>query len=121
MKNNYLKETILSLVLVAIAIVLVNPFMFWMPTALAMAGTIIFATIFFIFASLVWKESSGDEREDLHKLMAGRIAYLTGSGVIVIAIIVQGWNHAVDPWLVTALTAMVLAKVIALVYRDHIN
>ena len=121
MKNNYFKQIILSLLLVAFATLLVNPFMFWMPNMFTMMTLILFAVIFFAFAGLIWKESSGDEREDLHKLMAGRIAYLTGSGVIVIAIIVQGWQHMLDPWLVTALTAMVLAKVIALAYRDHTN
>lgn len=119
MKNNYLKEIIVSLVLVAIAILLVNPFMFWMPTSFAMATVAVFAVIFFAFVGLVFREASGDEREDLHKLMAGRIAYLTGSGILVIAIIVQSFAHAIDPWLVAALTAMILAKVIALTYRNH--
>lgn len=121
MKNNYLKEVIVSLALVVVATLLVNPFMLWMPSALEMTVIAVFAIIFFAFASLVWKESSGDEREDLHKLMAGRIAYLTGSTVIVIGIVVEGLRHWIDPWLVTALTAMVLAKIIALVYRDRNN
>lgn len=121
MKNNYFKETILSLILVVLAFLLINPFMFWMPTAFAMATVAVFAIIFFAFASLVWKESSGDEREDLHKLMAGRVAFLTGSGILVVAIIVQVFAHAIDPWLVAALTAMILAKVIALAYRNHIT
>lgn len=121
MKNNYLKEVVLSLVLVAFAILLVNPFMFWMPTAFAMAAVAVFAAIFFAFASLVFKESSGDERENLHKLMAGRVAFLTGSGMLVVAIIVQSFAHAIDPWLVVALTAMVLAKIIALAYRNRTN
>ena len=119
MKNNYLKEIILSLVLVAIAILLINPFMFWMPTAYAMAIVAVFAIIFFAFAGLVWKEGSGDERENLHKLMAGRIAFLTGTGILVIAIIAQSFTHMIDPWLIAALTGMVLVKIIALAYRDH--
>jgi hypothetical protein len=118
MKNNYLKEVIVSLILIAFAILLVNPFMFWMPTAFAMATLAVFAVIFFAFASLIFKESSGDEREDLHKLMAGRIAYLVGSGVLVLGIIVQSFAHRIDPWLVVALTVMVLAKVIAVAYRN---
>ena len=121
MKNNYLKEVFISVALIIVAIILVNPFMLWMPDAFAMIVIVLFAAIFFAFASLIWKESAGDEREDLHKLMAGRVAYLTGSGIIVVGIIVQGLSHQVDPWLVAALMAMVFAKVIALVYRDRNN
>ena len=119
MKNNYLKEAALSLILIVFALLLVNPFMFWMPTAFTMAAVAIFAIIFFIFASLIWKESSGDEREDINRLMAGRVAFLTGSGMLVVAIIVQSFTHSIDPWLVASLTIMVLAKVIALAYRNH--
>ena len=116
MKNNYWGEIIFSVILVVLAILLVNPFMLWMPTNLLMAVVAVFAIIFFFFAGFVWKESSGDEREDLHKLVAGRTAFLVGTGVLTLGIIVQSFTHTIDPWLVAALTLMVIGKIVAHAY-----
>jgi cobalamin synthase len=121
MKNNYFKEILLAVILVLFAILLINPFMFWMPTAITMMAVALFAALFFAFASLIWKERAADERENLHRLAAGRIGFLTGSGFLVIAIIAQSFSHHVDPWLVAALTAMIVAKVCALIFGDRIN
>lgn len=120
MKSNYIKETVLSLLVVLSAVLLINPFMFWMPTAFDMM-IVVFALLFLALIGVTWKESAGDEREDAHKFMAGRMAYLAGSGVIVLGIVVEALRHAVDPWLVAALAVMVLAKVVALVYRNKVN
>jgi hypothetical protein len=73
--------------------------------------------VFFIaFATFLWKEKSGDEREEFHRLFADRIAYLIGSGVLLLGIVIGELAHALDSWLVFALAAMVLAKVFALIY-----
>jgi len=121
MKHNFLSEITVAAVLVVIAILLVNPFMVWMPGAMLMAAVVALAVVFFVFAGLVWRESSGDEREDLHKLVAGRTAFLVGTGILTLGIIVQSMNHAIDPWLVAALTFMVVTKIAARAYRATIN
>jgi len=72
--------------------------------------------VFFVFASFVWRENARDEREGLHKMMAGRIAFLAGTATLVIAIIIQSFRHELDFWLVLTLGIMILAKIIGLLY-----
>lgn len=65
---------------------------------------------FVAFALWVWREGSNDEREELHRMMAGRASYLVGSGVLIAGIIVESLAGDVDRWLVYALIGMVLTK-----------
>ena len=113
MKNNYWGEIVFGTILIIFGILLINPFMFWMPTTMLMMAVAAFALIFFFFAGFVWKESSRDEREALHKFVAGRTAFLAGVGTLTLGIIIESFAHAIDPWLVAALTVMVVAKLIA--------
>ena len=115
-KNNFLQEIIVSSVLIILLILFLNPFDFWMPTILLMMMVLGLVVVFAIFASFIWRESARDERESLHKMMAGRIAFLAGTAVLVIGIIVQSFKHKLDLWLVLALGAMILAKIIGLIY-----
>lgn len=72
--------------------------------------------VFALFASFVWRENHRDEREGLHKMMAGRIAFLVGTALLTLGIIVQSFDHNLDPWLVFILSGMIVAKVITLIY-----
>lgn len=72
--------------------------------------------LFCIFASFIWKENARDERENLHKMIAGRIAFLAGSAVLVIGIVLQSLSHQLDVWLVITLVVMILAKAAGLIY-----
>ncbi|MBI3335812.1 MAG: hypothetical protein HY001_04950 [Candidatus Portnoybacteria bacterium] len=116
MKNNFLQEIFVSLILIALLILFLNPFGFWMPTILLMMMVLGLVLVFSVFASFIWKENDKDEREGLHKMMAGRIAFLAGSAVLVIAIIVQSFKHELDFWLVLTLGIMILAKIIGIMY-----
>ena len=116
MKNNLLQEIFVSLILIILLVLLFNPFDFWMPSALLMMIVASFVAIFGSFVSFVWRENSKDERESLHKSIAGRAAFLAGASVLVAATVVQSFNHAIDPWIVTALGIMILAKTIGLMY-----
>ena len=116
MKNNLSQEVFVSLILIILLILFLNPFDFWMPTALLMIMVLGLVVVFALFASFVWRENHRDEREGLHKMMAGRFAFLVGAALLVLGIIVQGFNHALDPWLVFTLTGMIMAKIIALMY-----
>ncbi len=111
MKNN-IKETIVTAALIAIAILLLNPFHFWMPDMMVICMLATALALFGIFASYIIQEKSTDEREHQHKSLAGRNAFLAGSGILMIGIIVQGYTHTVDPWLVVALIGMVVVKFI---------
>ena len=97
-------------------VLLLNPFDFWMPSALLMLLVAGLVAIFVLFVSFIWRENAEDERESLHKSMAGRAAFLAGASVLVAAIVVQSFSHTLDPWLVIALGVMILTKIVGLVY-----
>ena len=117
MKNN-LKESIVTIAIIVIAILLLNPFHFWMPDMMVMCMLAASLVLFGIYASYILREKSVDERDDLHKSLAGRNAYLTGSGILMLGIVIQGYTHAVDPWLVIALIGMVIVKIITRMWSD---
>ena len=116
MKNNLLQEVSISGILIILLVLFLNPFGFWMPTALLMMMVLGLVVAFALFASFVWRENHRDEREGFHKMMAGRIAYLTGTALLTLGIIVQSFGHEIDLWLVLILCAMILAKIIGLIY-----
>lgn len=110
-------ETAIAVIFILILILFLNPFGFWMLDALEymiMAGIVI---VFALFAGLVLKEKARDERELSNKNIAGRVGYLTGVGVLVLGLVVEGVITAnVDPWLVSSLALMVLARLVASLY-----
>lgn len=118
MKNKYIGEIIITLVLIGILIVCLNPLNFLMPAPIVSMLIILLLIVFGIFTAVIWKEKSKDEREKLHKYFAGHFAFLTGSAFLVIAISIQEINHNLDPWLVYILIIMILAKIIARIYSD---
>jgi len=118
MKNN-LKETIVTVALIAIAILLLNPYHFWMPDMMVICMLAITLGLFGIFASFILRETMVDEREGQHRTLAGRNAFLAGSGVLTLAIVVQGYTHTVDPWLVVALIVMIVVKVGTRIWSDR--
>ncbi len=119
MKNNYfISEILISLTLLLILIFCLNPFGILMPPPLVSMLVISLLLFVGIFASFIWKERSGDERENYHKLLAGHLAFLTGVGLLGIAIAFQELNHTLDPWLVYILIAMLLAKIIGRIYSQ---
>ena len=117
MKNN-LKETIVGAVLLALAVLLLNPFNFWMPDMMVMGMLGVMLAAFALFASFVLREKVGDEREAVHRMLAGRVAFLIGSAFLTLGIVVQATTHEVDKWLVGALVAMVLSKIATRIYTD---
>lgn len=117
MKNN-LKESIVTLSLVVLAILLLNPFHFWMPDMMVICLLAITLALFGVFASFVLRETVVDEREGQHRTLAGRNAFLAGSGVITLGVVVQGYTHTVDPWLVIALVVMIVVKIGTRIWSD---
>ena len=118
MKNN-IKEIIITVCLIAIAILLLNPFHFWMPDIMVMGMLAVALVIFGIFTSFVLREKVFDERDSFHRTLAGRNAFLAGSAILMLGIIVQGYYHSVDSWLVIALTAMITVKISTRIWSDR--
>ena len=107
---------ILPIAVVLLLGLLVNPFGFWMPSAMAMMLMAALVIAFALFAAFFWRERARDEREHLHRLLAGRIAFLVGAGILVLGIVVQTARHELDPWLAAALAGMILGKIAGLIY-----
>lgn len=118
MKNN-LKESIVTLGLIVTAVLLLNPFHFWMPDMLVVTMLAVTLVLFAIFASFILREKAFDERDDQHKALAGRYAFLAGSAVLILGIIVQGYTHAVDGWLAVALIVMIVTKIGVRIWSDR--
>lgn len=118
MKNNFTKEIAVSLVLIVLTVLLLNPFHFWMPEMMVMVILGFTLVIFAIFASFILREQATDEREVMHRMLSGRIAFLTGSALLTLGIIVQSLDHTVDEWLVITLVIMILSKIVSRIYVD---
>ena len=117
--KNKLSYIITAVILVTLLVLLSDPFMLWMPASLQMMTILGTAVVAIVWAGFVMYEKSHDERETIHKLHAGRIAYLSGIGVLTLALIVQGFSHDIDPWISIALGVMVISKLIARFYSER--
>ncbi len=104
--------------LVALSVLLLNPFQFWMPDMMVIGILICAVVLVGLFAGVVLREGGDDEREEAHRALAGRNAFLMGMVVLSLGIGIGGYRHSVDPWLVGALVAMVLAKIASRIWRD---
>ena len=108
-----------AIVLVGLLILLSDPFMLWMPAKAQMAALLGAAVFACVWAGFVMYERASDEREMLHKMHAGRIAYLSGIAVLTLALVFQGFAHDIDPWISVALGTMVISKLISRFYSEH--
>lgn len=117
MKNNLIfNELTLSVILVILLVLFLNPLDFLMPSPFVMMLIIFLIALFGIFTAVIWREKPKDEREGFHGMYAGRLAFLTGSTILVIGIIMQELRHVTDPWLIFALVGMIIAKIVGFLY-----
>ena len=112
-------ESITVVVAVVLALLILNPFHFWMPTMMHMVVLAVAVIAFSVFAVFVVRERAHDEREDLHRMFAGRAAFLLGASVLMVGIVVQSVASSPDPWLIAALLAMIFGKMIAHMYSSY--
>ena len=117
MNKNYL-HIIVAGVLAFFLLALADLIPFWMPMMGEMIALLVVSVLMLIWVGFVMKEVAHDEREVLLKMKSGRIAYLSGLGVLMLALIVQGFSHAIDPWIAIALAVMVLAKLLTRLYEE---
>lgn len=112
-------EIISAGAIILIALTFLTSSTLTMPATVASMMLILLILAFLSFAALLWKEKPADERESLHALLAGRISFLVGVGVLVIAVIVQATMHNIDTWLILTLCTMVVTKIVLLIYSKH--
>jgi hypothetical protein len=63
-------------------------------------------------------EKAKDERENEHRMLADRNAYLVGMCILTVALVIQGLSHAIDSWILLALAGMIVVKAISHWYAD---
>jgi len=117
MKSNFTLESVLAGGTVLALLLLINPGDWFMPDMFVMTLVCVAALLFFLFMGFVFAESVHDEREELHRYIAARLGYLGGASVLMIMIVIGELQHAKDnDALVYALGAMILMKVIGMIY-----
>ncbi|MDE2188187.1 MAG: hypothetical protein KGJ35_00455 [Patescibacteria group bacterium] len=113
--KSFTSEIIVTLLLIALAALLWNPY--WMPMGLLYALIVCFIVVFGGFAAFIWRENGGDERDVLIRHVAARFAYLSGALVMAVGVIYEALaRHMLDPWLAVAFIVTVLGKVAGFVY-----
>jgi hypothetical protein len=113
------KELLVGLGLLILLFIIFNPLNMFMPGYAVMGFLVGAIVLYSAFATFLWRENSGDEREVFHRLVADRVAYLVGSAFLLIGIITGELRHALDPWLIVALAVMVIAKIGGLIYGKN--
>ena len=108
-----------AVVLVGLLTLLSDPFMLWMPMGAQLFVLLSAVVLACAWVGFVMYEQAHDEREVLHKMHAGRIAYLSGIAVLTTALVVQGLNHTIDPWISIALGVMVISKLFTRFYSER--
>lgn len=116
-KNTYMQVASAAIVLV-LALLLLNPFHFWMPDMAHMAMLGFLLVAFAVLSVYLLQENGGDEREATHRMLAGRVAFFVGSLILVIGIALESMHGTPDTWLVLALAGMILGKMLARFYSD---
>lgn len=120
MKNN-IKEIISAIGLLVILALLMNPMGIYYSNMMLASFITILILLYIFFSVVVIRDRAADEREEKHQYFAGRVAFLVGTTVMIIGIIMQSISHKIDLWLVVTLIAMIAAKLIATKYSDKTN
>lgn len=117
MPKDYLHVSV-AVALTFFLLVLADLVPFWMPMMEQMIALLIVVVLLITWAGFVMQESTQDEREVVLKMKSGRVAYLSGLAVLMLALIVQGFAHAIDPWIACALAVMVVSKLLTRLYLE---
>lgn len=116
MKNKFIGEAIISIILIALLAFFLNPLELMMPASMHMIMIPLLLVLFAVLTGVLWKETPGDEREQLHKFISSRFAYFAGITTLVVGIVVQSFQNAIDPWLIVTICVVLLAKIAGLIY-----
>lgn len=117
MENKTIQIVVACAVVVFLGL-LTDPFMLWMPPMAGMVFLLCATVLLCVWGGFVMKEKAHDEREVVHRMHAGRTAYLSGIAILTVALVVQGLAHHIDPWIALALGVMVIAKLASHFYSD---
>ena len=123
-KNNLYIQVVLGIIAVILTagiLYSLSSLQLWMPETIPTMVVLGIIILIGVTVSFILKERGGDEREINHSLFSGKVAFLSGTSVLLVGIIKEITTRNVDFWLVTAFITMVLAKVLALIYSHYRN
>jgi phosphoglycerol transferase MdoB-like AlkP superfamily enzyme len=109
----------LAILITFFLLVLADLIPFWMPMMGEMIALLVVTVLLLGWAGLIVSESARDEREVYIKSQSGRVAYVAGLLALVVALVMQGMAHSIDPWIPVVLAVMVSTKLLARLYLDH--
>ncbi len=112
-------DVILLIGLVAMSLLAVAPKTFVMPTSLEMLLLALVLGLLAAFLVFLWREQPVDEREAFNQANASRYAYITGSLVLIVTLIIQSFQHHVDPAIPIALLSMIITKLVVQRVKDN--
>ncbi len=118
MKNKVLIHSVVALLISFFALVLADLVPFWMPMMGEMTALLFVTVLIFVWMGFLLFETAHDEREAALKHQSGRAAYLSGLAVLLFALLVQGFAHAIDPWIPVTLAVMVVVKQVTRLYLE---
>ena len=108
--NKKIVQGVVVVLLVFFLLTLADLVPFWMPMMGEMIMLLIVTILLLAWVGFVMFENTVDEREEALNFQSGRVAYLVGIGSLLIALVVQGFTHTIDPWIPVVLAVMVFAK-----------
>lgn len=112
-------QSSVAFVVIFFLLVLADLVPFWMPMMGEMIALLLVTICLLLWVAFVLSEEVVDEREVVQAMKSGRVAYVAGLLILLCALVVQVFAHAVDPWLPVALAVMVGSKVIARFYLER--
>jgi hypothetical protein len=107
--NNTL-QILCACVLVFFLLALGDFIPFLMPNMNEMVVLLVVTASMLVWAGFILYEKATDEREVVLRMQGGRIAYLSGIVVLTSALVIQGLQHNIDPWILLTLGVMVVVK-----------
>lgn len=116
-----MKEFLITVLFIFVVLLFLHPSEFLMPMSMEASLVILMVAAFLAYLGLIWKERAADERDDHHRLNAGRLSSLAGVTVLVSGILYQNLTHHIDPWLIATLVAMIITKAAARAYSHTKN
>lgn len=119
-KRQTIIELTIALVFLGLVVFISNPFNLWMPHMMVTIVICILAVLFALYVGLVWREDPQDERESYHTMIASRVGYLVGVGILVSVLFIQSITGVhPDLWLLVVLGGMVIGKIIGVIYSRY--
>jgi cobalamin synthase len=111
-------DIILLVTLTVLLVVTIAPKALVMTTDIQMLILAIALALLAGFVVMVWREHPEDEREIHNQVLASRYAYIVGTSILIVALTVGSLRHNLDPFIPTALIAMIATKLIAQRQQD---